>query len=157
VQRGVTSRENFHMATYSKELATRICEDVARMGSLNRVLKQKGMPTRNAFISWVMRDKDLAAEYAQARAVGIDVLAEETLDLADDADPEEIAKAKIQIETRRWIAERSMPKVWGVRQGVDLTNSDGSMAPDDTTRAARLAALMDTAKARKEASADAPE
>jgi hypothetical protein len=52
---------------------------------------------------------------------------------------------KVQIETRRWLAERLEPRKYGVRTGVDMTSSDGSMAVDDSLRAARVAAILKAA------------
>ena len=48
------------------------------------------------------------------------------------------------------MAERLEPKKYGLRSGLDVTNSDGTLAVDPTMRAARVAALLEAAKERKE-------
>lgn len=151
--------------SYTPELAAKICEKLASCGSLRAVCREEGMPDRNTVMRWVVDNVNgFAAEYARAKSLGIDEFVEETLEIADDGtndwmmtqhgpqlDSEHVQRSKIRIETRRWLAERMEPKKYGARTGLDVTNSDGTLAVDADARAKRLAALMAQAKARQEA------
>lgn len=147
--------------TLTPELAAAICEKLAEHGSLRRVCLEPDMPLERTVRRWYVENPEFASEYARAKEAGIEALVDETLDIGDEmppttaagaTDPGYVAWSKVRIETRRWLAERLMPKKYGVRSGVDVTNSDGSLTVDADARAKRLAALMAQAKARQEAS-----
>ena len=145
------------------EIAAAVCEKLAEYGSLRRVCRDPSMPLERTVRRWYVEDSEFASAYARAKEAGIDALVDETLDIADDGtndwlagekgpqlDSEHVQRSKIRIETRRWMAERLEPKKYGLRSGLDVTNSDGTLAVDPTMRAARVAALLEAAKERKE-------
>lgn len=146
---------------YTPELAKKVCDALARTGSLRAVCKELGIG-RNTIIGWVVDDIDgFADAYARAKDMGIDELVDETLEISDETPPltalgqtdsGAIAHAKIRIETRRWLAERMAPRRYGVKQGLELTGKDGAplAVVDETAKAARIAQLMAVAKQRKE-------
>lgn len=152
--------------SYTPELANAICEQLAACGSLRAVCRQDGMPNRTTIMRWVVDDIDgFAAKYARAKDLGIDEFVEETLEIADDGsndwmvtergpqvDSEHIARSKVRIETRRWLAERMAPKRYGVKQGLELTGKDGAplAVVDETAKAARVAQLLALAQQRKD-------
>lgn len=159
---------------YTREIGDRICEALSMCGSLRAVCREEWAPDRGTVMRWVVDDIDgFAARYARAKSMGIDEFVEETLEIADDGsndwmrsnkpdaegyalNGEHVQRSKVRIETRRWLAERLEPKKYGVKAGLDLTSSDGSMTPVDTpTRAARVADLMAQAAKRAEATDDA--
>jgi hypothetical protein len=108
---------------------------------------------------WVVEDIDgFAARYVRAKHMGIDEFVEETLEIADEPPPltshgavdsGAVAHARVRIETRRWLAERMAPQRYGVRQSVDVSNTDGTLQVDEATRGARVAQLLAIAQARK--------
>ena len=141
------------------ELAAILCERLAVHGSLRRVCRDLDMPTDNRVREWVLDNEDFAKAYARSKSLGIDALVEEGMDLIDEPPPSNqfggvdtghVAWAKSRSEYRRWLAERMAPKKYGVRTGVDLTSSDGTMAVDDSLRAARVAAILKAAGERKD-------
>ena len=58
--------------------------------------------------AWICEDVERTASYEQALRIWVDSLAQETIDLADNAEETKvaIAKARIQIDTRIRLAER---------------------------------------------------
>lgn len=149
---------------YDAELAAKVLDLLAQSGSLRRVCRELGV-SRNSIIPWVVDNTEgFGDAYARAKEHGIDTLVEETLDIADDGsndymaakdgmqlDTEHIQRSKIRVETRRWLAERMAPRRYGLKQGVDVTNSDGTLAPvDETAKAARVAQLLAMAQQRKD-------
>jgi hypothetical protein len=86
--------------------------------------------SHTAFYDWVDRGGEArAAALARARTRGGQSLAEETLEIADSATPQEAQVAKLRVDTRRWLASK-MNEEYGDKQ-QPLVNIDlGSMALD---------------------------
>ena len=148
---------------YDAELAAKVLDLLAQSGSLRRVCRELRV-SRNSIIPWVVDNTEgFGDAYARAKEHGIDTLVEETLDIADDGsndymetehgpalNSESIQRSKVRVETRRWLAERLAPRRYGLRQGLDVTSSDGTLQMDDTARSARVAQLVALAAKRKE-------
>lgn len=122
------------------------------------------MPPAPTVCGWVVQDIDGFAErYAQARATGMDMLAEETIEIADDGsndtykteDGEErtntdvVQRSKLRVDTRKWLVSKLAYRKYGER--IDVTTAGdklpGGDAPDT---AAKLASLLAAARARKD-------
>lgn len=86
--------------------------------------------SHTAFYDWVDRGGEArAAALARARTRGGQSLAEQTLEIADSATPQEAQVAKLRVDTRRWLASK-MNEDYGDKQ-QPLVNIDlGSMALD---------------------------
>ncbi len=146
--------------SYTRELGDAVCELLMASGSLRAVCRNEGMPDRNTVMRWVVDDIDgFAAKYARAKDIGIDDFVEQTPEIADEPPPltaqgsvdtGAVAHAKLRIETRRWLAERMAPKRYGLKQGLDLSNTDGTLQVDEATRSARVAQLLALAAQRKD-------
>jgi hypothetical protein len=87
--------------------------------------------SHTAFYDWIDRGGEArAAALARARARGGRSLAEQTLEIADSASPQEAQVAKLRVDTRRWLASKQAPDEYGDKQQA-LVNIDlGSMALD---------------------------
>ena len=116
------------------------------------------MPLERTVRRWYVENEEFASAYARAKEAGIDALVDESMDIIDEPPPStesgatdtgHVAWAKARTEYRRWLAERMSPKKYGARTGLDVTNSDGTLAVDPTMRAARVAALLRKAEERK--------
>lgn len=150
--------------SYTPALGDAVCDKLMASGSLRAVCRDEGMPSRSTIMRWVVDDIDgFAAKYARAKDLGIDEFVDETIEIADDGtndymatergqqlDSEHIQRSKIRIETRRWLAERMAPKRYGLKQALDLSNTDGTLQVDEATRSARVAQLLALAQRRKD-------
>jgi hypothetical protein len=82
------------------------------------------------FYKWIEKDAKRGALLARARTRGGRSLAEQTLEIADNASPQEAQVAKLRVDTRRWLASKQAPDEYGDKQ-QPLVNIDlGSMALD---------------------------
>jgi hypothetical protein len=82
------------------------------------------------FYKWIERDAKRGELLARARTRGGQSLAEQTLEIADSASPQEAQVAKLRVDTRRWLASKMAPDEYGDKQ-QPLVNIDlGSMALD---------------------------
>ncbi|HDS1237610.1 TPA: hypothetical protein QEG37_002025 [Pluralibacter gergoviae] len=66
---------------------------------------------------WLTKHEEFSAQYARAREVQAEVLAEDILMLADSAieDGAAVAKARLQVDARKWYASKVAPKRYGDR------------------------------------------
>jgi hypothetical protein len=87
--------------------------------------------SHTAFYDWIERGGEArASALARARARGGRSLAEQTLEIADSATPQDAQVAKLRVDTRRWLASKQAPDEYGDKQ-QPLVNIDlGSMALD---------------------------
>jgi len=138
------------MAEFSAELFDRICERIADGESLRAICADEDMPSTTAVKKWLIKDDGgaLVAQYARAREAQADALFDEVLDIADDAtrdrksagkgdgsmtfDAEHVNRARLRIDTRKWMAGKLRPKVYGDK--VDVSGNVGftvTIAGDD--------------------------
>ena len=118
---------------FSDELFDEICAYLALGMSLKQICREiPGMPTSETIRVWLLNDRELSARYARAREAQADFLADELVEIADSVpvDRDAIEKAKLQSETRKWIAAKLKPKKYGDK--LDLT-SDGEALPTPIT------------------------
>jgi hypothetical protein len=141
---------------YTPEIGVRICERIATEAiSLKAICKADDMPGMTTVFKWLGENEDFAKLYAHAREAQADLLFDETLEIADDSandweerkhfagddespqvNGEAIARAKLRIDTRKWMAAHLRPKKYGEK--LDL-NQTVAVAPDLASLLERVA------------------
>lgn len=108
---------------YSQELADKICEQLAEGKSLRTVCKSENMPSLSSVFSWFRTKPEFLQQYTRAKEESADAYVEEMQDLADEAalDKDAINKARLQIDTRKWVASKLKPKRYGDK--LDMTTN----------------------------------
>jgi len=114
----------------------RICDLIAEGHSLHTICKMDGMPDRRTVTRWLDDMPEIRPQYTRARELQADKIFEECLAIADSqegdvitVDGEEvtnhdvIARAKLRIDTRKWMAGKLRPKVYGDK--LDLGGNVG--------------------------------
>ena len=76
--------------------------------------------SRKALDRWLDDVDPDGDKIARARAQAADQLAVETLQIADQTDPEHAAQARVRIQARQWIAERWNPKTYGSQKAQQI-------------------------------------
>lgn len=172
VQAATTESER---VTFSPELCDTICTALAEGQSLRFICQQPGMPHIATVMRWLSdpEKRDFCEQYARAREAQAETLAEELLAIADEAEYEPIqdpntgetlavafdktavARNKLRVETRKWLAARMSPKKYGDKLAVggaaDLDPIQ--MAGREMTDAERAVRLVNTLKAAPDAAA----
>jgi transposase len=82
------------------------------------------------FYKWIEKDAKRGELLARARTRGGRSLAEQTLEIADSASPQEAQVAKLRVDTRRWLASKQAPDEYGDKQQPLVSIDLGSMALD---------------------------
>ena len=116
---------------YTVELANKICELVSVGVSLRAISELKDMPDKATIIRWLGSNSDFCDQYARAREEQADFFADEIIEIADavEEDSNAIAKAKLQIEARKWRAAKLSPKKYGDKFGIDHTTNGKDIQP----------------------------
>ena len=88
-----------------------ICEQLSLGKSLRAICDAADMPNRGTVLEWMKDDEELAKQHAFARQLQADFYADAIIEIADNAtDPN---RARLQIDTRKWLASKLLPKRYG--------------------------------------------
>jgi hypothetical protein len=119
--------------TYDRETAHAICVRLAKGETLKGICRDDGFPPESTVRRWARENVDgFATRYAFARQLGLDAMADELLEIADDGsgdfvidangnripDHEHISRSRLRIDTRKWYLAKLAPKRYGDRLGV---------------------------------------
>ena len=129
--------------TYSRAIANSICERLAAGESLRAICKGSDYPTETAVRLWVDEDRDgFASHYARARERGYARFAEEIVELADTPsdDNGSVQRNRLQVDTRKWILSKMLPKVYGDRLNLEHSGKVGTTPDLSTDELLRIAA-----------------
>lgn len=155
---------------YTEELASEICERMASGESVLHISRDEHMPAESTIRNWALTDRDgFFARYTRAQILRAHHLADESLDISDDGrndtyrdengntriDFDVIQRSRLRVDTRKWYLSKVLPKVYGERQAVEHSGPNGGpiehteIALTDDERTARVAALLEQARARR--------
>lgn len=113
---------------FTQALADRICTRIMEGQSLRTICKAQGMPALSSVFKWLNENPAFSDQYARAREVQADLLADDTVDIADtEQDPQ---KARVRIDARKWKAGQMSGK-WSSRT---VTEHRGAVGTYDASR-----------------------
>ena len=131
---------------YTDELADEIFERIATGESVRQICLLDHMPDDRTFYRWLLKDDEFCRKYARAKEAQADRFNEELTEIADDSrndwierenartgqtfvalNDEAIARAKLRVETRKWLMGKHKPKKYG--DAVNLKHSDPDGGP----------------------------
>jgi len=136
--------------TYNNHIATVICIRIAEGESLNRILKEQGMPAQSSVYEWLLRHPEFAEKYTRAREEQADTLADEIIDIADESpetvevrdkegnvldikiDSGYVSYQKQRIEARKWTAMKLKPRKYGDRVALEGVEGGAAIKTEDT-------------------------
>ena len=116
------------MAEFSQDLFDKICSRIADGESLRAICREKDMPSQVSVFRWLKAEEneELRKQYTRAREDQADAIFDECIDIADSvAAPEDIPKARLMIDTRKWMAGKLRPKVYGDVSRLEHSGPDG--------------------------------
>lgn len=127
---------------FTQELADRICLQISTSSkSLRTICKEVNISVQTV-LNWLNNPekKDFLAQYARAKEEQADFLAEEMIEIADDAANDTIItekgeienkewtnRSKLRVETRKWISAKLKPKKYGDK--IDVTSGGEMLKP----------------------------
>ncbi|WP_426526851.1 terminase small subunit protein [Bradyrhizobium sp. McL0615] len=126
---------------YSPELAVLICARMGEGESLRSICRDDAMPALSTVFRWLAGDKAFQDQYARAMDARATLLAEEILEISDDrsgdavTDPETgavrmdaefVARSRLRVDSRKWLAARMSPKKYGDKVTQEISGPDGA-------------------------------
>ena len=102
---------------YTKELANFICQLVSTFpyGLSKICYNREDLPHESTIRQWRLDNPEFSAQYARAKLIQADILAEDCLDISDQSTAETYCADRLKIETRKWLASKLLPKQYGDR------------------------------------------
>lgn len=111
---------------FTQERGDKVCELIMDGYSLRKIEAQEGIK-RLDVLRWLRENEQFQTQYAHAREEQADTLADEILEISDyktmdckvDAegrvivDGDAIQRAKLRVDSRKWIAAKLKPKKYG--------------------------------------------
>ena len=73
--------------TYTPELAAEICSQIADGQSLRKICRAEHMPAMSSVFLWLSKNPEFSDQYAKARDIQADAMAEDMLDIPDMPPP----------------------------------------------------------------------
>ncbi len=102
---------------YSEKLAKEICKRVASGRTLLDVCKDDDMPDRSTIYRWRFEKEEFNDIYTRARQCLVEQWADEVVAISDDKDGDP-TRDRLRVDTRKWIACKVAPKLYGDKQTV---------------------------------------
>lgn len=132
-------------SVYSDELADTICERIAMGESLRSICRDESTPAMSTVFKWLNENQVFSDQYARAREEQAETLADEIVDIADEThndwdvndkgyevvNSEAIARSRLRVEARKWVASKLKPKKYGEYTRNEITGKDGGAVQVD--------------------------
>jgi hypothetical protein len=139
------------------EIFNKILIEIESGRALRKILKEDdNMPSTQTFYKWIDEDAEKSKQYARACEVRADAIFDDIIDIADDSsrdkkviqsgeviDSEFVARSRIRIDARKWIASKLNPKKYGDKidhttdgekiQSTVIVNLGSGLNPDEVT------------------------
>lgn len=107
---------------YTEELGARICASIADGKSARQTCRDVSIDLTTLY-KWLRDHEEFSKQYARAREDAADTLVDDLMEIAETE--EDVQRAKLKIDARKWVAARMKPKSWGDRQQHEHTGEDG--------------------------------
>ena len=133
-----SKKKNGRPSIYTDKLVLTICKRLSKGESLRSICRDDAMPHIDTVYGWLLDGKHerFSAQYTHARQIQAELMFEELEELCDvspqdivgddKSDNARVQARKLQVDTRKWILAKMMPKKYGEK--LDLT-SDGKQLP----------------------------
>lgn len=113
------------------KVCAEICVSIADGMTLREISRKEGMPALSTVFQWLATDKAFSEQYARAKEVQLENMAEEILEIADDAtndwmvrngtdeessyslNGEHVQRARLRVDSRKWLLSKLAPKKYG--------------------------------------------
>jgi hypothetical protein len=140
-----------------------ICQRIMAGESVRKICTDEHMPAQSTVFEWLARNADFRAAYAIAKTFLAETLADEILEIADDAagdfadgedgpqfQAEHVQRARLRVDSRKWLASKLAPKRYGDALALRNGGADPGARPlSQEELATRLIAVLSGVAGRK--------
>lgn len=122
---------------FTQAMADTICENLVEGESLRAMCKRNGMPAVSTVCKWLAQQPDFAKQYARARELQADTLADEILHISNTVkkgkrkvmkptgveitEADMIEHRRLQVDARKWYASKLAPRKYGEFVKAEVT------------------------------------
>jgi hypothetical protein len=125
-------KQKGRQSEYTQEVADLICEKLCDGESLRAICLSDDMPSRSTVFKWLNDNQYFSDQYARAKEEQAEALADDIIAIADQYDtakdtlqPDLIQRAKLRIDSRKWVASKLKPKKYGDKVQSEISGPDG--------------------------------
>ena len=125
--------------SWTLELEAQICSMLSDGNSIRAICALESMPSAPTIFKHIAESKDFAEQYARAREMQMEAMAEEILQIADDGlndtyETEEgeqrtnqdvIQRSRLRVDTRKWLMSKMAPKKYGDKIQAEVSGPNG--------------------------------
>jgi hypothetical protein len=125
--------------TFSDEIKDKLLSRLMEGHTLRKACVDEGMPAPSTVCRWVKENPAFAEQYARAREVGYQLMADDLLEIADDGtndtyeddegnekvNQDVIQRSRLRVDTRKWLLSKALPKVYGEKITNEHTGPEG--------------------------------
>ncbi|HHF7367639.1 TPA: hypothetical protein ACPSKY_002778 [Legionella bozemanae] len=124
---------------YNSKLVEEICNVISSTSKGTKVLCKENLhwPSQDTLFTWLKTYPEFSEQYAQAKICQVEALVDEILEISDDVshdcfmneegnlvpNPSAINRARLKIDTRKWLAAKLVPKVYGNKVDCNLNTT----------------------------------
>lgn len=135
-----------------------VCERLAEGESLRSICRDEALPASSSIFKWLGQHPEFAEQYTRAREEQAETLAAEIVGIADEDqtttksigedmtivvfDATAVARNRLRVDARKWVAAKLKPKVYGDRQVLAGDPDAPVVGLSETQVQARLAELL---------------
>lgn len=139
-------RDTGRPSNFTEALADRIFDRLGDGASLSEVCQDEAMPHRSTVYRWLAQNEAFRRQYAVACELRAEGMGDAILNIADTASPEDTQRARLMVDTRKWLMVKLAPKKYGDKIANEISGPNGGpvevKAITDMDRAKALAAMM---------------
>lgn len=135
------------VSSFNWKICDELCEWLSEGKPLTLWCKKKGNPKYSTVMKWLWHESPFREEfnrkYERAREMQAECLSDQIVEICDDnsgdtviktdrkgrtyeaIDYENVQRARLQIDTRKWIASKLRPKRYGESANLKLSDTEG--------------------------------
>ncbi len=134
---------------YTENLADKICHAISNTSKgLSRICKENvDFPCRDTIHDWIKTNDVFSDKYTRAKQTQAEFLVDEILEISDYSaedtviddygkvkpNNELINRSRLRVDTRKWIASKVLPKVYGDKVTNEHVGKDGGAIQTSTS------------------------
>tara|TARA_Y100000310_G_scaffold42544_1_gene39826 strand:+ start:78 stop:617 length:540 start_codon:yes stop_codon:yes gene_type:complete len=145
---------------YDEAQALEICVRMVEGETLKEICTDSELPSLRTVYRWLAKEPTFWHAYARAREAQTDRMADEIVEIADDAandytervgrdgevervlDPENVQRSRLRIDTRKWLMSKFAARRFGDKVQLEMTGGDEPADMTDEQLEARTRAIL---------------
>lgn len=120
--------------TYTPEIAAEICAHIIDNKRLREIAQMEGMPAVSTIMLWLAKHEEFSEQYAIAKREQAELYTDEIISISDETsvivkekdgftevvlDSTAVARNRLRIDARKWVASKLLPKKYGDKVDVN--------------------------------------